>query len=73
MEGGGGVPRSLPWSCPSSGWMLFDVYEPNGTYLGQVQVPARVDPIVMRGDLIWATTCNDDGVPSVGRYRISWR
>jgi hypothetical protein len=53
--------------------MLFDVYEPSGTYLGQVQVPARIDAIVMRGDFIWATTCKDDGVPSVGRYRIIWR
>lgn len=74
MEGrGGGALRTVPWSCPSSGWMLFDIYEASGTYLGQVQVPARVDPIVMRGDFVWATTCNDDGVPSVGRYRISWR
>ena len=74
IEGrGGGAVRTVPWSCPSTGWMLFDVYEPAGTYLGQVQVPARVDAIVMRGDFIWATTCNDDGVPSVGRYRIIWR
>jgi hypothetical protein len=68
-----GLVRTSPWSCPSSGWMLFDVYEPTGTYLGQVRVPARVDPIVMRGDLIWAATCDADGVPSVGRYRILWR
>jgi len=74
MEGrGGGAVRTVPWSCPSTGSMLFDVYEPSGTYLGQVQLPARIDAIVMRGDFIWATTCNDDGVPSVGRYRIIWR
>jgi hypothetical protein len=53
-------------------WMLFP-YEPSGAYVGQVQVPARVDPIVMRGNFIWATTCNNDAVPSVGRYRIVWR
>jgi hypothetical protein len=68
-----GPVRTSPWSCPSSGWMRFDVYEPAGTYLGQVQVPARVDPIVMRGDLIWAATCDAEGVPSVGRFRIVWR
>ena len=68
-----GPVRTSSWSCPSSGWLLFDVYEPSGTYLGQVRVPERVDPIVLRGDLIWAATCDTDGVPSVGRYRIVWR
>jgi hypothetical protein len=64
---------ALEWSCPSAGWSLFDVFEPTGRYLGQVRIPARIDPIVMRGDFIWAATCNDDDVPSVVRYRIAWR
>jgi hypothetical protein len=70
---GDGPLRKATWSCPSSGWLLFDVYEPSGTYRGQVRVPAGLDPLVMRGDLIWATTCDADGVPSLGRYRIAWR
>jgi hypothetical protein len=73
MEGRpGGPPRALPWSCPSNGWLLFDVYEPSGTYVGQVRVPERVDPLVMRGDHVWAVTCSADDVPSLGRYRITW-
>jgi hypothetical protein len=71
-EGRGGRAPVAKWACPSTGWLLFDVYDPSGQYLGQVRVPPRVDPLVMRGDLVWATTCNDDGVPSVVRYRIGW-
>jgi hypothetical protein len=73
-EGRGTGPRapSPAWSCPASGWTLFDVYEPSGRYLGQVKLPERADPIVMRGDYVWAATCNADDVPSVVRYRIEW-
>jgi hypothetical protein len=63
---------SIPWSCPESGWTLYDVYEPRGVYVGQVRIPARVDPIVVRGDYIWGVTCDRDDVPSVGRYRVVW-
>lgn len=72
-RGRGAAPPKIQWSCPAAGVSLFDVYEPTGRYLGQVQIPARVDPIIMRGDFVWATTCNDDDVPSVVRYRILWR
>jgi hypothetical protein len=72
MQGPGGG-RSLPWSCPSNGWLLFDVYDPGGIYVGQVRTPEGVNPIVMRGDFVWGVTCSNDDVPSVGRYRIGWR
>jgi hypothetical protein len=73
-QGRAGTARpAFRWSCPSMGWLLFDVYEPAGRYLGQVRVPAGVDPLVMRGDLVWAATCSDDDVPIVVRYRIAWR
>src|SRR5205809_521119 len=65
--------QSFSWSCPSDGWSLYDIYEPAGRYLGQVKVPERVEPIVMRGDYVWAATCNKDDVPQVVRYRINWR
>lgn len=75
MGAGQGTGRGtrILWSCPSTGWRLFDVYEPSGSYIGQVRVRERVDPLAMRGDYIWAVTCDEDDTPSVGRYRIMWK
>jgi hypothetical protein len=70
---GNGRGPSFSWSCPSDGWSVYDIYEPTGRYLGQVKVPEKVEPIVMRGDFVWAATCNQDDVPQVVRYRINWR
>ena len=61
------------WPCPSEGWSLYDIYEPSGRYLGQIKTPEKVEPIVMRGEYVWAATCSDDDAPQVVRYRINWR
>jgi hypothetical protein len=50
-----------------------DVFEPDGTYIGQVQVPAGVSPVLRKGDQIWAVAIGDDDVPRIKRYRIAWR
>lgn len=68
---GGG--RGSTWSCPTDSWTVNDVYEPSGRYLGQVKLPERVSVLHMRGDYLWAATCNEDDVPQVVRYRIDWR
>jgi hypothetical protein len=70
---GNGRGQSFSWSCPSEGWSIYDLYEPSGRYLGQAKVPEKVEPIVMRGDFVWAATCNQDDVPQIVRYRINWR
>ena len=52
---------------------LYDVFEPDGRYLGQVQVPARVSSVVRRGDHVWAVAFDAEDVPRIKRYRITWR
>ncbi|MGH7471006.1 MAG: 6-bladed beta-propeller [Longimicrobiales bacterium] len=52
---------------------LYDVFESSGTYLGQVQVPARVSTMVRRGDYVWGVAFDENDVASVKRYRIVWR
>jgi hypothetical protein len=52
---------------------LYDVFEPDGTYLGQVQVPAKVSSVVRRGDHVWAVAFDAEDVPRIKRYRIAWR
>ncbi len=51
----------------------FDVFEPDGRYLGMVGVPDdfRTAPQpVLRGDYVWAVTRDDLDVQRVVRYRI---
>jgi hypothetical protein len=52
---------------------LFDVYEPDGSYVGQVQVPPRVSTAVRRGDYLWGIQLDDDDVQHVVRFRIAWK
>ena len=70
-EGGGsGLPAPAAWTEP----VVFDVYEPDGTYLGEVGTPAGflVSPEpTFRGDTVWATAEDEDGVRYVRRYRIT--
>jgi hypothetical protein len=65
----------LAWREP----ILYDVYQPDGRYAGQVRLPYSADmrPYntdlwVARGDRIWIVERDDDGVESVHRYRIQW-
>lgn len=51
---------------------LYDVFEPDGRYLGQVQVPPRVSSVLRQGDRVWAVAFDEDDVPRIKRYRIAW-
>ncbi len=52
---------------------LYDVFEPDGQYLGQVQVPAGVSSVLRRGNQVWGVAFDADDVPRIKRYRIAWR
>jgi hypothetical protein len=51
----------------------YDVFEPDGTFLGQVELPGGVSPRVSRGDLLWDDVVGDDDVLYLKRFRIMWR
>jgi hypothetical protein len=54
--------------------VVFDVFEPDGRYLGSVATPsgflAFPEP-VFRGDTVWAVVEDADGVRYVRRYEIA--
>ena len=74
IGGGGNVPgRSPSGAAEPPKASLYDVFEPDGAYLGQVQVPAGAYAMVLRGDQVWGVFQGDDDVPRIKRYRINWR
>jgi len=62
-------PRRPPepkWREPT----VFDVFEPDGRYLGRVAVPQKVNFKAMRGNEVWAVVRDSLDVQQVVRYRI---
>jgi hypothetical protein len=51
----------------------YDVFEPDGSYLGVVAIPPRTTFQAARGDVVWATVAGPDGEPTVQRFRVVWR
>jgi hypothetical protein len=58
----------LAWREP----VVFDVFEPNGAYVGQVGVPDGAVLSYMRGDVTWGVLRGADGLETVKRWRIEW-
>jgi len=50
--------------------LAFDVFEPDGRYLGQVNGPMGLGTFVFDGDKVWAVARDEMGVQRVVRYRI---
>ncbi|HSH45322.1 MAG TPA: hypothetical protein VK966_05680, partial [Longimicrobiales bacterium] len=71
------APPADPLSAPAPGWrerVVFDVFEADGTYLGQVAAPpglaTRPAP-VFSGDRVWAVIRDGAGAERVVRFRIA--
>lgn len=63
-------------ASPRTRWVeptAFDVFKPNGTYLGRARAPSDFDiyPSVFDGDRVWAVTRDSLGVERVVRYRVA--
>lgn len=68
---GGGRPMPPPrrWRTPAA----YDVFEPDGRYLGRVHAPddlSRYPTPVIEGDRVWAVRRDEMGVQYVVRYRV---
>jgi hypothetical protein len=65
-----------PGEIPERTWLepvAFDVFEPEGRYLGMVRAPrgfsAYPTPVI-RGDTVWAVVRDDFDVPYITRFHI---
>jgi hypothetical protein len=70
---GGPPPAPRPGPPPPPRPAVYDVFEPDGRYLGQVTIPAGVSIAVRRRDYAWGIARDADDVQSVKRYRLVWR
>lgn len=72
--------RGYAWVRPSQPAGVketaFDVFEPEGRYLGRVSIPAELFdmvPVVIRGGALYTVVLSDMGIPQVVRYRLDGR
>jgi hypothetical protein len=72
-----GPPESAPWMRDHvQRWIepvAFDVFEPDGRYLGMVRAPDGLlmrPPPVARGDTVWAVVRDEIGVQYIARFTI---
>ena len=56
----------LTWREPAS----FDVFEPDGTFLGSMTLTHDFQPLAFRGEHIWGAHVDADGVERVVRLRV---
>ena len=64
-------PGSLPpidqWPEPP----VYDVFQPDGTWLARLQAPDRFVPMYMRGDHVWGVVRDSLDVSYVMRWRVT--
>ena len=55
------------WRVP----VVYDVFDPDGRYVGRVPVPRRTSLRAARGDIVWAVTRDSLDVEQITRFRVS--
>lgn len=66
-------PPNAPPPPPERTWFeptIYDVFEPDGTYLGRLHLPPRTALMTMNGTEIWATQRGDLDEPYLVRFRL---
>ena len=48
----------------------YEVFAPDGRFLGRVPMPPRTNVVQAGGDYIWCISRDDDDLPSIVRFRI---
>jgi hypothetical protein len=64
----GEVVEGVPWRQT----FVYDVFQPNGVYLGRVSFPQGLGRARFRGDEAWGFVRDEQGITTLKRYRIHW-
>jgi hypothetical protein len=65
----GRVDSNVPFREPT----VYDVFETDGTFLGQLRLPVRTTLAITKGDVAWAIVRDEDDVQTLQRFRIVWK
>ena len=60
------APPPTTWREPT----VYDVFEEDGSYLGEVRVPPRVSLMVLGRDTVWGTRLGEHDEPYIVRLRL---
>jgi hypothetical protein len=60
------LPPPRAWREP----VAYDVFTPDGQFLGHLPVPPRTSLLYMSGGTVWATVRDSLDVPTVTRFRV---
>ncbi len=72
--GAGAAPTNPAMHRPTEQWIepsVYDVFSPDGDFLGRVSLPPRSELGNAKGDRIWLVVNDELDVPSVVRYRVN--
>jgi len=50
--------------------VVYEVFAPDGRFLGRVEFPPRATLMEADGDLVWAIVRDADDLPAVTRWRV---
>jgi hypothetical protein len=59
-----------PWAETKRVW---DIFEPDGTWIGRLTTPSSIEMMFMRGQYVWGKSEDENGVASLIRWRIEPR
>ena len=49
----------------------WDVFQPDGRYLGRITASRLFRPYVMKGNTVWGVMLDEDDVPTIVKMRIT--
>jgi hypothetical protein len=58
----------LRWREP----LTYDVFDPDGSYVGRVRVPHDTRIVQVRANVVWGVATDSEGVHTVKPFRIAW-
>jgi hypothetical protein len=64
-------PNALPTIPYRSASRKWDVFEPDGRYIGTVTAPRTIDIRAMRGDFAWGSSYDEDDVPTLVKLKVT--
>jgi len=65
-----GQPGALPPLTFRASARKWDVFEPDGRYVGTVTAANNVTPRAMRGDFVWGVALDNDDLPTLVKLRV---